>query len=150
MCLSNIPKTLTETIFSDYYEEEKYSVYLDNINLLYVALTRAKDVLYCFSVDNPKSENSIAGILKNAVSTDYHEGEEFCLGKSLQLEKKIFEYGEIPENKTVTSDNKNLLTSTYSVSQTMESLKLKLHGENYFSTGKRSLKKEDQLRKTYA
>ena len=33
-------KELINTIFADYYKEEKYSVYLDNINLLYVALNQ--------------------------------------------------------------------------------------------------------------
>ena len=47
---------LSKTFFAESYTEEKYSVYIDNINLLYVALTRAKDAIYGFSVDNPKSE----------------------------------------------------------------------------------------------
>jgi len=32
---------LADTIFADQYYEEKFSAYLDNINLLYVAFTRA-------------------------------------------------------------------------------------------------------------
>ena len=43
-------KDLNNTIFAEYYKEEKYSVYLDNINLLYVALTRAKDVFRIVSL----------------------------------------------------------------------------------------------------
>jgi len=42
-------KDLSETIFADYYKEEKYSSYLDNLNLLYVSMTRAKDVIYGFA-----------------------------------------------------------------------------------------------------
>ena len=49
-------------------------------------------------------------------------------------ETRVFEYGEIPENKNETSDKKNLISSKYYVSKSMESLKLKLHGENYFSS----------------
>jgi len=135
-------KLLMETIFSASYEEEKYSVYLDNINLLYVALTRAKDVLYCFSVDNPRSENSIAGILKNVVTADINAEYSFCLNKFYDSEKKVLEYGEIPENLAVKLENKNMISSTYSVSQAMESLKLKLHGENYFSAGSEVLRKK--------
>jgi ATP-dependent exoDNAse (exonuclease V) beta subunit len=135
-------KSLMETIFSGSYEEEKYSVYLDNINLLYVALTRAKDVLYCFSVDNPRLENSIAGILKNVVSTDNNLEDSFCLSKYYDSESKVFEYGEIPANIEVKSEIKNMISSAYSVSQAMESLKLKLHGENYFSAGSEVLRKK--------
>lgn len=41
--------TLEETCFSQYYEEEKLRVYLDNLNLLYVALTRAEHGLIVMS-----------------------------------------------------------------------------------------------------
>ena len=60
---------LLKTWFAESYTEEKHSVYVDNINLLYVALTRAKEVIYGFSADNPKSENSIAAVLKNAMTS---------------------------------------------------------------------------------
>lgn len=137
-------KDLINTIFADYYKEEKYSVYLDNINLLYVALTRAKDVLYGFSVDNPRSENTIAGVLKNALTiiSELKDGQEFRLKNYSNDENKVFEYGEIPENKSETPDKKNLISSRYIVSQTMESLKLKLHGENYFSSESQSIRKK--------
>ena len=137
-------RELTNTIFSDHYKKEKYSVYLDNINLLYVAMTRAKEVLYSFSVDNPRSENTIAGILKNAVSSksDLHAEEQLDLNSFYNDETKIFEYGEMPENKVEKQDKRSLISSGYDVSQTMESLKLKLHGENYFSSGNEAIRKK--------
>jgi ATP-dependent exoDNAse (exonuclease V) beta subunit len=129
-------KELTNTIFAEYYWEEKYSVYLDNINLLYVALTRAKDVLYGFSANNPKSENSISGVLKKAITfiPDSRNSGDLNLESYFSESSGVFEYGEIPENLREISGEKDLLTSKYSVSQSMESLKLKLHGENYFSS----------------
>jgi len=137
-------KDLTTTIFADYYKEEKYSVYLDNINLLYVALTRARDVLYAFSVDNPRNENSISGVLKSAISLapEIFDGEKFVLSRLYNDATKVFEYGEIPENKSVVLSKKELISSTYNVSKTMESLKLKLHGENYFSSESQVLRKK--------
>jgi ATP-dependent exoDNAse (exonuclease V) beta subunit len=137
-------KDLIDTIFADYYREEKYSVYLDNINLLYVALTRAKDVLYGFSVDNPRSENTIAGVLKSAVTSipELQEEKELNLKKYYNDENRVFEYGQIPENKSGKKVKKNLISTTYSVSQTMESLKLKLHGENYFSSESQFIRKK--------
>ena len=96
-------KDLDSTIFAEYYKEEKYSVYLDNINLLYVAFTRAKDVLYGFSVDNPRSENTIGGVLKNALTLfpEDNGGTEFILRSHYSDENRIFEYGEIPVNKSM-------------------------------------------------
>jgi ATP-dependent helicase/nuclease subunit A len=137
-------KELNSTIFADYYKEEKYSVYLDNINLLYVALTRARDILFMFSVDNPKSENTIAGVLKKAITfvPEVSESKDLILNSHYNDDNKVFEFGTIPENKSDTYEKKNLLTSKYSVSQTLESLKLKLHGENYFSTESQALRKK--------
>ena len=136
-------KDLADTIFADYYKEEKYSVYLDNINLLYVAFTRAKDVLYGFSVDNPRSDNTVAGVLKNALTLipEYKEGNGFILNSHYNSENRIFMYGEIPLNKSWITDKKDLISSKYIVSQTMESLKLKLHGENYFSSESQAIRK---------
>ena len=137
-------KELTNTIFADYYKEEKYSVYLDNINLLYVALTRAKDAIYGFSVNNPRSENTIAGILKNAITLNSGVGAEsgFNLHSLYNSENHVFQLGDVPENKKELVDNMDISPSTYMVSQAMESLKLKLHGENYFSYGEIELRKK--------
>jgi ATP-dependent exoDNAse (exonuclease V) beta subunit len=137
-------KELNNTIFADYYKEEKYSVYLDNINLLYVALTRAKDALFMFSLDNPRSGNTIAGVLRNAVlfapeTTDY---KHLILKSHYNDNTRIFEFGTIPENKCETTEKRHLITSAYSVSLGMESLKLKLHGENYFSNESQALRKK--------
>jgi ATP-dependent exoDNAse (exonuclease V) beta subunit len=137
-------KDLTGTIFSDYYKNEKYSVYLDNINLLYVAFTRAQDVIYGFSVSNPRSENSIAATLFNAITseTGMSETSGFKPADFYNSETRVFKFGEVPEHKKDTVDNLSLSSSEYKVSQTMESLKLKLHGENYFSSENLELRKK--------
>lgn len=137
-------KDLLNTIFSDDYREEKSSAYLDNINLLYVAMTRSMEAIYGFSVSNPKSGNTIAGVLKNAFTVDGEHGIESLLNLSehYSSEKNRFEYGKLPENKREQSDNRNITSSGYRVSRSMESLKLKLHGENYFSSGNEELRKK--------
>jgi ATP-dependent helicase/nuclease subunit A len=137
-------KDLIETIFADYYKTEKYSVYLDNINLLYVALTRARDVLYAFSVDNPRKGNSVSVVLKDAITLIpvSEDGSDFSLSDYYSNETKVFEYGEIPENKCIETEIRNNVSSTYFVSQRIESLKLKLHGENYFSSESQAMQKQ--------
>jgi len=135
-------KDLSGTIFSEYYREEKSSAYLDNINLLYVAMTRSMDAIYGFSVSNPKSGNSIAGVLKNAFTEVAGNGTELSLTDYYFPEQARFEYGKLPENKKHPAYNKNIASSGYHVSKSMESLKLKLHGENYFSSGNEELRKK--------
>ena len=46
---------LESSSFSETYTEEKRSALLDNLNLLYVAFTRAKDRLYVLAPEKPKS-----------------------------------------------------------------------------------------------
>jgi ATP-dependent helicase/nuclease subunit A len=137
-------KDLTGTIFSEDYKEEKYSVYLDNINLLYVALTRAKDAIYGFSVNNPKSENTIAGILKKALTLKNDEllDSGLALNQLYNEDNQAFQLGELPQNIKENTDSNYLNSSTYSVSKAMKSLKLKLHGENYFSSAETELRKK--------
>ena len=48
-------KALADTIFADDYINEKYSAYIDNINLLYVAMTRARDAIYGFVPESPEN-----------------------------------------------------------------------------------------------
>jgi len=137
-------KDLLETIFSDDYREEKSSAYLDNINLLYVAMTRSMEAIYGFSVSNPKSGNTMAGVLKNAFTSggEYKSESMLNLSEYYSSEKCRFEYGKLPENKKEQTENKNIASSGYHVSRSMESLKLKLHGENYFSSGNEELRKK--------
>jgi len=135
---------LAGTIFADYYSEEKYSVYLDNINLLYVALTRARDVMYLFSSEGTKTENSVAGVLKKAVSLDPspNMNGRLLIRNFYDPENMILEYGEIPDHNPEKGNERNLITSTYFVSRKMESLKLKLHGENYFASESQAIRKK--------
>lgn len=126
---------LSNTCFASSYYEEKHSVYVDNINLLYVAFTRAKDVIYGFSADNPRSNNTIAGVLKNALiaGTSTPGMADIDISSFYDGEKHIFEMGEIPESPGEKPEQTDIFFEKYVVSQASESLKLKLHGENYFS-----------------
>jgi ATP-dependent exoDNAse (exonuclease V) beta subunit len=136
-------KELENTIFADYYKEENWSVHIDNINLLYVALTRARDAIYGF-VPDANQDKSIAGVIKKAVTHINLPGRSSSLNLSsfYKVENGLFEFGEIPENRKNLIENSVLLSEKYSVSSEMESLKLKLHGENYFSSEKSEVRKK--------
>jgi hypothetical protein len=73
---------------------------------------------------------------------EIQEGQDFTLKSHFNAESHVFEYGKTPENKYETPDRKNLISSKYSVSHKMESLKLKLHGENYFSSVSQTIRKK--------
>lgn len=133
---------LLDTYFSESYKEEKHSVYLDNINLLYVALTRAIDVIYGFSENKPASVSSIGGVLKNAITAvnTIAGCNEMDLNRFYDSAISVFESGDIPEGTGRPGDKADFLSGQYNVSSSVESLKLKLHGENYFSAEEREKK----------
>ena len=132
---------LDATIFADIYREEKASSYLDNINLLYVALTRAKDVIFGFAPESPGTNNEIATILKTALTTDTDPADQkrINLKSHYNPGKKVFEFGTIPENIGERPESENIISLNYQVSNMIESLRLKLHGENYFSAEEKAI-----------
>jgi ATP-dependent helicase/nuclease subunit A len=135
-------KDITETIFESSYNEEKYSVYLDNINLLYVAFTRAKDVILGFAPDKQGTDNTISGVLKRAFLSDTADLEKnnFELIRGFDREKMFLEVGEMPFNIDENVEKNGLPVNRYTVNHNMGSLKLKLHGENYFSAERKAVR----------
>ena len=133
---------LSETIFMKQYYEEKYSAYLDNINLLYVSLTRSKNAIFGFAPENPKAENAISSVIRKAINFtgDTSIESHLVLRNYFDEEKKVFEFGKIPVSEGNVLINRSMTISKYPVSDEIESLKLKLHGENYFLFDKKEIR----------
>ncbi|MDH5603398.1 MAG: UvrD-helicase domain-containing protein, partial [Cyclobacteriaceae bacterium] len=83
-------KTLADTYFAPQYLVEKSSIYLDNLNLLYVAFTRAVSGLFIFLPE--KSGGGIKSI-SSMISTVIESMEEF------HEETTPFEYGSYFKKK---------------------------------------------------
>ena len=123
-----------DSIFNDYFRQEKYSAYLDNLNLLYVAMTRAQDAIYGFAAEKPDTNSGISKLLKEALISDKNPSENQGIVFSTHYDagKLTFEYGEIAVRKGSAAFRKDIKSDVYTVCQRPESLRLKLHGENYF------------------
>jgi ATP-dependent exoDNAse (exonuclease V) beta subunit len=128
---------LSDTIFKMDYLREKYSAYIDNLNLLYVAMTRAIDVIWGFAPDDPGKNNGLALILKEALTCEQYANDEsgLTLKTFYDTEKKLFEYGKIPVNEGKMRNEDTLSAYNYTVTPGPDTLKLKLHGENYLLSG---------------
>ena len=124
---------LIETIFAGNYITEKCSSYLDNINLLYVAMTRAKDAIYAFAPEAGGSHIGISTAIKNAFqANDNNAGESGVSLRDLYNETtRVFEFGEIPVCKDQPGRKEIFESHNYLVNPKSENLRLKLHGENY-------------------
>lgn len=64
--------TLEKTYFSAFYTEERMKIFLDNLNLLYVAFTRAESgLLVCApDISNRATKGSVAGLLYRGIQED--------------------------------------------------------------------------------
>lgn len=127
---------LGNSIFEDSYFREKYSAYIDNINLLYVAFTRAVNILAGFAPAKSGTTSRMAGILKEALSFSDSTGllHDPFLQEFFDKQTGAFEFGSIPQPCGEAVVSATLLTGNYLVSDNSSSLRLKLHWEDYFET----------------
>lgn len=129
-------KDLENTIFSEDYFQEKFSSHVDSLNLLYVAFTRARDVLWGFAPSGA-GEGSVASLLEKALARPAEDASARVLlpGGQYHSEENIFEFGELEGTEPAAVHEKVTLRPAYHVSKGLGSLRLKLHGENYFLPG---------------
>ncbi len=66
----NLSSKSRGTLFEDSYREELFLQYIDNINSLYVALTRASKGMTIISDSGTSANKSLAGILKEYLESD--------------------------------------------------------------------------------
>jgi ATP-dependent exoDNAse (exonuclease V) beta subunit len=121
---------LKETAFSAYYEEEFTRVFLDNLNLLYVAFTRAEHGLIVCA-PHPKSVRnfSVAALLHESISTSDD------LLPYWNEAKQIWKKGEC---MTVDSSLKklrdDLVLTHYPIARWRNKLVLRQSNANYFES----------------
>lgn len=136
-------KALINTVFEHEYQKEKLHAYVDNLNLLYVAFTRAEENLFCFSPFKEKSKP--AASIGNLLHFTYENSMNYPSSKIVidftehwDSELKIFESGELKQN----TNAKKELPDEFELDRfesfdIKNKLRLKLH-DNSFFTGKES------------
>lgn len=132
---------MSESLFSREYFSEKVSNYIDNLNLLYVAFTRARQALFTWSSYNEKL-SSIGDLLLEGVKRDLdipHQGQEQCtlnLSDYYQNEIGLLEAGIL---KVTGAHVKKTETSVhlhdFGFTDFSRYLKLRKNYENFFETG---------------
>ncbi|MCK4663505.1 MAG: UvrD-helicase domain-containing protein [Bacteroidales bacterium] len=127
---------LSKTIFYQEYYEEKLSAFVDNLNLLYVAFTRAKNVLFTFS---PYSENKsdkmkkVSNLLYNSLNIDtQNKTNDFKLHTFDDDDIDYFEFGKLDkiEDDNKTTNYENIYINSYPSGS--GDLRIKLHSKDYF------------------
>ena len=134
-------KSLEQTIFSEaYYKEMLYSS-VDNLNLLYVAMTRAINslIVFCPYAEKPGDTYKnigalIQGVMENPPLLDSGDREKYIdLTEFYDPETKTFELGEVKRvlysAQSQASNNKEL--DGLILSGKRDQLKLRLHRDSY-------------------
>jgi ATP-dependent helicase/nuclease subunit A len=123
---------LADTVFKEAYEEETKKIYLDNLNLLYVACTRSEAGLIAFAPTSKQSnrENKISrvGQLVNSAI----QSNEF-LQSNWSAEAQCFELGEIQySNSTKEKKTETVALRDYVVTPWRDRLQVHARGMEFF------------------
>lgn len=128
-------KDLEGTIFQNQWLNERFSIYLDNLNLLYVALTRAKDAILGFAPLSTRKKTIADMLLKSLSQADQSVGNqtEIDLPSFFKREINVFEYGELPAPQVEEQAGQNKsIVSGYPVSNKFDQFGIKYHSDDYF------------------
>jgi len=132
-------KGLVNTVFKDDYQKEKLHAYVDNINLLYVAFTRAKENLFTFSPVKEKS-NGIKNV-GDLLFFTYQNSQNYPSNEDLinfsdywNIENNSFEFGTLsPAKENNKSNHEEFELKQFESFDIKNKLRLKLHDNSFFT-----------------
>ncbi|HEY9007709.1 MAG TPA: UvrD-helicase domain-containing protein [Ohtaekwangia sp.] len=124
---------LENTTFKDYYTEERKRIYLDNLNLLYVAFTRAEYGLIALSpLAKSGSINHVGKLTMRAIESSD------TLRPYWSAEKKALTIGAIDPENIAGKTEESLVLKSYSITPWRERLQIRTRGKEFFEqTAKR-------------
>ena len=130
---------LKETIYYHEYFTEKLHSYIDNLNLLYVALTRAEEVFISYSPLSTKRDlKNISDLLLHAFensdnySSDFNGNKIVSLTQNWNKEGHYFELGELAVRSSKVIQKEKEKRNEYPVALLDDRLKLRSHSADYF------------------
>jgi len=123
---------MADTIFYNDYYQEKCQAYVDNLNLIYVAFTRAKEALFTFS--NCKKKASFSDVSDLVFDFAQQEKDQPNCTFNDTAESITFEVGQL--NQTVNEDKKEaeeFKLMQYPVKVLDEQISVKYHSVDFFT-----------------
>lgn len=123
-------KKLEPTVFNRYYQEEQSKIYLDNLNLMYVAFTRASEALFIMAgVPGDKKETNDAGTLLYRSLTQVPD-----LNSHLEKPAGVFRLNDFQVSSAAPKPGSRTITlEAYSSYNWRERLSIKMQGRDYFN-----------------
>jgi len=130
-----ISSKLKNSLFKTKYEEEKLLQYIDSLNLLYVAFTRAKEVLIGFgqAAKGKSKISSLDAVLTQVMQKETAVGDyTISLSPSWNNDELKYEYGEFPISKEVkTEASEALQLKQYKTNSQNHNLQLRLQSHDF-------------------
>lgn len=131
--------TMKNSYFADDYYEEKMKSFVDNLNLLYVAFTRAEKNLFVFGELPGRNTNDIKNVshlLLHGLQSSQPEDDThtISLNNHFNNEDNTFQFGILEHEKTEKTDGQSWFEpDTYPSKSVTQKLKLRRYGKEYFS-----------------
>lgn len=126
---------MAESHFSTEYFRELVYTNVDNINLLYVALTRAEEALYIYIPQQARNRNHVGSLLAGCIAANGSECEVDGLRGSCTFAEAgaVYEFGEATGpalQRAETRKTEHIVLEGYATAQPV--LRLRLPSQRYF------------------
>ena len=130
---------LGKTLFANDYYSEKLKNYIDNLNLLYVAFTRAKKSLFCFARGGNNASGKLSNVsqlLFTALSNEIQQQEEnpgkSAVSVNVSEDKMQFELGHLDKSVLKPASADNLITiNNACANDTLDRMKIAYQGKDF-------------------
>ncbi len=132
-------KNLIKTIYKDDFLHEKLQTYIDNLNVAYVAFTRAEESMVIFApkVKDSEKQNDIASLLLSCAEWAKQPESDMpmlTLNQHYDPVEYIFEAGTwVNHQQKEKSNHSQIVLKSYPSVDPSERLQLRLHGKGYFN-----------------
>ncbi|GAB2631164.1 UvrD-helicase domain-containing protein [Belliella aquatica] len=136
---------LAQSDFADIYAEEAVMAYLDSLNMIYVALTRAEDVFLGIAPFREKinSQNSLQVQIQQALMYSKDEEGVLSLSDYFNSETRVFEVGDWPINQKREVKENIVNQLSWSYQNWTQLLKVKKYAVDFSAEGLEQRKKQN-------
>jgi ATP-dependent helicase/nuclease subunit A len=130
-------KNLNHTIFRNDYIKEKINYHIDTLNLVYVAITRAKSVLFVNCKKREDKNGNSAGKTVNVLleKAILHIEKENSLAGNWDQEGKVYSFGVMPVFKSSASLREAAWIRDYAYSGFGSRIGLRLNSDDFLMAG---------------
>jgi ATP-dependent exoDNAse (exonuclease V) beta subunit len=137
--------SLAKSAFHQIYSDEAILAYLDSLNMIYVALTRAEDVFWGLVPYKEKitSRNMLDVHLQQVLESGIETEDGLSLSAHFNPETKVFELGDWPEEKPEKPDLLPVPTLRWAYQNWSELLQVKKYAVDFSAEGLEQRKKRN-------